>query len=479
MVKTGQIIKPLILLAFLVCNLIMLPEAKGQFRDRLVLKDTSYFKPGEDDWNLVESVLRSEPASVLMLLNRGASPDASAEGGMTALMYATERGDTLIMEILLLNGADKELTYVENTTPLTVAVLNRQFEAAHLLLRKGADPDHRDEYKMTPLIYAAAMNDYRMADLLLFFGASDTLKDRDGNDALMTSVYFGYLETTDVLLQNGFNPDTRDLENLTPLMASAQQGNNEMVSLLLEYGANMELTDRQNYTAIAHAIRSGEVKTTRILADSGANVHHMITKNENLYDLAARLNEKEILKILKEKGASPVLRPGFSVIGAGWGNSLNNTEYLIQLRIWLQDRKFGFFAETGYDVRPVKRTVQFSVNDTLIHQYRESRSVWTHGVGKYFRLYRSGSGLEMGVYAGLYGMLSFPSWNGIGDRPPVKYNLVPSAGAYINGRMTGVKTGVERYSFGSIHEAPWKLNITLYVLIPAKQSSYVYKEIIY
>ena len=119
------------------------------------------------------------------------------------------------------------------------------------------------------------------------------------------------------------------------------------------------------------------------------------------------------------------------------------------------------------------------MNDTLIHQYRESRSVWTHGAGKYFRIYRDGSGLECGVYAGLHGMLSFPSWNGISDRPPVKYNLVPSAGAYFCGHMAGLKTGVERYSFGSIHEAPWKLNITLYVLIPVKRTEYVQKEIIY
>jgi ankyrin repeat protein len=474
--QTGGIF---VLLAVLVCMSIMNPELRAQPGELLTLSDTSYFRAGEDDWNLVESVLRSEPASVLMLLNRGASPDAGAEGGMTALMYAAERGDTLILKLLVLNGADVELTHVENTTPLMVAVLNRQFDAAHLLLRKGANPDHRDDYMGIPLIYAAAMNDYQMADLLLFYGATDSLKDGDSNDALMTAVFFGNLETADVLLQNGLMPDSRDNNRATPLMIAAERGDSDMVSLLLEYGAEKELTDRHNFTPLAHAILAGEEKTARILVDSGANVHHRISKNQNLCDLAAGLQEKEIRKMLKEKGAAPTPRPDFSVFGAGWGNSFGRNEHMMQVRVWVQDRRFGFFAETGYDVRPTRRTVQVSVNDSLIHQYRERRSAWIHGIGKYFSLVSDGSGLRFGPYAGLYGMLSFPSYNGIGDRPPVEYNLIPAAGLFFTGKMAGIKTGIERYTFGTIDEGRWKMNITLYLLIQSRPTSYEPKEISY
>jgi ankyrin repeat protein len=474
--QTGGIF---VLLALLVCITLMNPELQAQSGELHTLSDTSYFRQGEDDWNLVESVLRSEPASVLMLLNRGASPDARAEGGTTALMIAAERGDTLIMKLLVLNGADIELTYVENTTPLMVAVLNRQFDAAHLLLRKGANPDHRDDYMGTPLIYAAAMNDYQMADLLLFFGATDSLKDGDSNDAMMTAVFFGNMETADVLLQNGLNPDSRDNRRATPLMIAAERGDTGMVSLLLEYGAEMELADRQNFTPLAYAILAGEEKTARILVDSGANVHHLTSKNQNLCDLAAERQEKEIMKMLKKKGAAFTPRPDFSEFGAGWGNSFGRNEHMMQLRFWLQDRKFGFFAETGYDVRPTKRTVQVSVNDSLIHQYRERRSAWTHGIGKYFSLVKVGSGMKFGPYAAIYGMLSFPSYNGISDRPPVEYNLIPAAGLFFTGKMAGIKTGVERYTFGTVEEARWKMNITIYLLIQSKPTSYEPKEIRY
>ncbi len=450
-----------------------------QPRDPLVVTDTTYFKQGEDDWNLVESVLRGEPGSVLLLLKRGANPDASAEGGMTALMFAAELGDTIVAKILVLNGAQTELTRVENTTPLLVAVLNQHFSIALLLLQKGANPDHRDNFKGTPLLYASAMNDYRMADLLLFFGASDTLKDGDGNDAMMTAVHFGNLETADVLLQNGLSPDSRDKQGNTPLMIAAQQGNEEMVSLLLEYGAEKESVNGQNYTPLTHAVRSGQEKAARILADSGANVHHQVTGKQNLYDMAASEPFPKIQKILKEKGARPTPRPDFSMVGLAWGNSFGSNEHMMQFRIWLQDRKFGFFIETGYDVRPVTRTIQVELNDTLIHQYREKRSAWTHGIGKYFTLYRSAAGMEYGCYAALYGMLSVPKYRGIAEKSPAEYNLIPSAGLFLSSRFAGMKTGIERYTFGTLYEGSWKMNITLYIRIRHPGSTYETKEISY
>jgi len=452
---------------------------KGQSPDFLTLRDTSYFRTGQDNWNLVESVIRGEPASTLLLLGRGADPDASAEGGKTALMFASEAGDTTMMKILVLNGADTELAGADRTTPLQAAVLSGQFDAAYLLLRLGADPDHVDRYGGNPLIYAAALNDYRIADLLLFFGASDTLKDRDENDPLMTAVYFGNLETTDVLLQNGFLPDSRDSEGNTPLMIAAQQGNKEMVSLLLEYGAVMELVNHQNLTPLAHAVNSGMEETAKILADSGANVHHRVNRKQNLMDMALSGSSTGIVKVLKQKGASPTPRPDFSMAGIGWGNSFNGKGHLMQFRALLMDRKFGFFAETGVDFRPVTRAVQLTVNDSLIHQYRERRTGWSHGIGKHFTLYRTASGMAYGCYAALYGMLSFPRYRGIQNNPPAEYNLIPAAGLFMSSSFAGLRTGIERYHFGTLHEGAWKINITLYLTIRPSKKHYEEKEITY
>ncbi len=454
-------------------------RAMGQETDLFSLSDTSYFIQGNDDWNLVESVLRKNHSSLLYLLKRGANPNARAEGGMTALMFAAESNDSISLKLLVLNGADLELSPVEETTPLIVAALNQQFEAARFLLEKGANPDHLDEYGGSALLYASALNDFRIADLLLFYGASDTIRDPDGNNALMTAVFFGNLETADVLLQNQLVPDATDDQKNTPLMIASQQGNKEMVKLLLEYGAGLERTNLKNYTPLAHAIQFRQDSTARLLLDSGANADHRITPNRNLYDLAAQQNQKEILSMLKKSGAGPVPRPDFSEYNLGWGNSFGNDEHMMQARFSWVDRKFGFFAETGFDFRIGYRKVQLAENSSLIYQYREYRWGWAHGAGKYFRVIHDKGGIDYGVYCGLYGLLSFPSYRGIRDNPPPRYSLVPAAGVYLKGRMAGLKAGVDRYHFGTLDEGPWKLNITIFIRFSNQYKASVYKEIQY
>lgn len=441
--------------------------------------DTSYFKAGDDDWNLVESVLKRNPDAVLMLLKRGADPNAKAEGGMTALMFAAETGDELLVKMLVLNGADPDLSYLEETTPLMIAVLNDHFEVAHFLLEKGADPDRRDTHQGTALLYAAALNDYEIADLLLFYGASDTIGDRDGNRALMTAVYFGNIETADVLLQNGLDPDGPDKQMNTPLMIAAQQGELPVASLLLEYGAALERVNKQNYTPLAHAILNRQDSIAKLLIDSGANVNHAIKPGLKLLDLAREGGETKIIRLLRAAGATSSPQPRFSEFNLGWGNSFRSNEHMMQVRFSLVDRKYGFFAETGIDFRPVYRKVQLEVDDQLIHQYRETRWVWTHGGGKNFSLLHDRSGIEYGVYGAVFGMLSVPNYRGITDYTKLNYNLALSAGVFLKGNVAGLKAGTERYTYGTLLEGAWKTNITIFIRIRKQRNAYARKEINY
>lgn len=477
--RAGIMDKSIAFLAgLLLCTLSLLP-VHAQENEAKVPLDTSYFRAGEDDWNLVESVLKRDSDALMLLLRRGADPNARAEGGMTALMFAAESGDLLLVKMLVLNGADPDLTYMEDTTPLLIAILNGHFEVAHFLLKKGADPDHRDIYRGSPLLYAAAINNYEIADLLLFYGASDSIRDKDGNTALMTAVYFENLETSDVLLQNGLDPDAADRQGNTPLMIAAQQGNLAMSQLLVERGAAMEKVNKKNYTALAHAVLYARDSVARLLIDSGANVNHTIQPGQNLYDLARLKGATKISRLLKHAGARTSPKPSFKEFNLAWGNSFKGDEHMMQVRFLMVDQKFGFFGESGVDFRPVLKKVQLEIDDKLIHQYRETRWAWTLGGGKSFNFMRDRTGLQYGAYSGLYSMLSMPGYRGVIDYQKVKFSLALSAGLYLKGESAGIKAGVERYSYGTLLEHPWKINITLFIRIINKKNEKLWKEITY
>ncbi len=42
-----------------------------------------------------------------------------------------------------------------------------------------------------------------------------------------------------------------------------------------------------------------------------------------------------------------------------------------------------------------------------------------------------------------------------------------------------MKAGLERYTFGTLDEGKWKMNISIYMRIPYNNSAYEYKEISY
>jgi hypothetical protein len=49
----------------------------------------------------------------------------------------------------------------------------------------------------------------------------------------------------------------------------------------------------------------------------------------------------------------------------------------------------------------------------------------------------------------------------------------------MRGKIAGLKAGVERYSFGTLYEKAWKMNITLLVRISTNSIRYDYKDIQY
>ncbi len=73
-----------------------------------------------------------------VLLEHGANPDATQEGGWTALHAAAQNGDRAMIEVLLANNASINVRAGNNQGPLDLALLKGHHEVAALLEQLGA-----------------------------------------------------------------------------------------------------------------------------------------------------------------------------------------------------------------------------------------------------------------------------------------------------------------------------------------------------
>src|SRR5262245_33942239 len=122
----------------------------------------------------------------------------TAEGGMTALLFAVRDGNAPMTRLLLDSGADIQLASANDTSPLIIAILNGQTEIASYLLNRGANPNAIDAYKRGPLFAAIELRNFnheKYSDL-----------PTDGRDPL---------DLIKALLAKGANPNQQT--NTTPV----------------------------------------------------------------------------------------------------------------------------------------------------------------------------------------------------------------------------------------------------------------------
>ena len=74
-----------------------------------------------------------------------------ARGGFPALLYAAREGDVQTAQVMVDKGVDLNYGDVDNTTALTVSILNKKYSFAKFLIEHGADTNIADASGRTAL----------------------------------------------------------------------------------------------------------------------------------------------------------------------------------------------------------------------------------------------------------------------------------------------------------------------------------------
>jgi ankyrin repeat protein len=122
------------------------------------------------------------------------------------IWQAISRGDTATVEQFLSEGFDvNRRSSGEDTSLLSLAVQQDEYQMGEFLLARGANANLRDLYGWTPLMYAAVAGNVRMTELLLKHGAEIELEDYNqrGLTALALAEREGYNRITELLRRAG------------------------------------------------------------------------------------------------------------------------------------------------------------------------------------------------------------------------------------------------------------------------------------
>ena len=319
----------------------------------------------EVDWSPLEVAIEIGDTDVVkLLLKHGANVDHRNSHGWTALMKASENGDSKleIIELLLKHGAQVDLQNDDGESALMVATQNSQANVATKLVQEyGASVGLKQKHSSwTALMEASESGSIDIVKLLLDHGADDLgwalvlaiLNKHNGiieflfkhgaqvddknwslfltQPPLIAAVEIGDADILKLLLKHGAKQgaeiihilsghgaqvDEIDLPNQPLLVAAVEKGDSDIVKLLLEHGAKREID-----WAMTEAITSEQTEIIQMLSEHGAHVDDDLYKDEVVEEpdlvTACKSGNPNVVKLLLEHGAKESKYRGWALTEA-------------------------------------------------------------------------------------------------------------------------------------------------------------------
>ena len=154
-----------------------------------------------------EAVTKVMIEMMKILIDKGADVNVRYLDEATPLHLAATTGNIEIMTVLLDNGAEIEAQNMKFTTPLCRAVMRGKSEAVKFLIGKRADVNRTCVDDISPLHLAVADNSVDIVAILLEAGADTEARDRSDKTPLDYAIEKNHTEVIELLRKANDNVD--------------------------------------------------------------------------------------------------------------------------------------------------------------------------------------------------------------------------------------------------------------------------------
>ena len=245
---------------------------------------------------------------VSLLAMAGADFNISDDDGSTPLIFASDAGRVDTARVLLDGRAGVNARDKLGRSALTYAMYRGRVDIVRLLLERGADASLFDVDGCTPLMYGAARGTTECCAALLDMAGHNVSvdgKNKDGFTALVYALECGHVETGRELLRRGARADSRSANGSTCLHWAATCGQVESCRALLELTGIVDANARnaRGITPLMYSTARGQALSTRLLLDRGADIHAQDSEGSTPLMYACYRGFSDIAVMLLEAGA--------------------------------------------------------------------------------------------------------------------------------------------------------------------------------
>ncbi|MCX5925189.1 MAG: ankyrin repeat and MYND domain-containing protein, partial [Candidatus Dependentiae bacterium] len=243
--------------------------------------------------------------TVKILLDAQANPNHQGiTFGITPLMIASKKNNKDIVELLLTNNANPNLSSKGNLTAFLVAADQGHIDTIEIFLKHGLNINNQESpLKESMLMLAAQAGHFQLVKYLIDKKADISLIDQHGNNAFTNAVATNNRPIAEKLFNAGkktkkpFSLFTENNSRKTALMLAVQNGTTEILAFLLEkITTSDDLVKRHIARALSQAVCQDFVDAAKILL-AKSPIHQ--EDAQLLYAYAIKNNFTQIAQLLE------------------------------------------------------------------------------------------------------------------------------------------------------------------------------------